>query len=41
MSNGATEQLKRFVFSSKYNSKGEPHEENLEVVIPEVYFKVM
>jgi hypothetical protein len=36
MSDGPPEQLKRFVFSSKYNLRGEPEEEKLEVIIPEV-----
>lgn len=36
MSDGTTEQLKRFVFSSKFNTRGEQIEEKLEVVIPEV-----
>lgn len=36
MSDGTTEQLKRFVFSSKINSVGEQVEEKLEIVIPEV-----
>ncbi|KAJ8950178.1 hypothetical protein NQ314_008031 [Rhamnusium bicolor] len=35
MSDGSTEQLKKFVFSSKYNS-GESQEEKLEVIIPEL-----
>uniref|UniRef100_V5G6Q4 Methyltransferase-like protein n=1 Tax=Anoplophora glabripennis TaxID=217634 RepID=V5G6Q4_ANOGL len=34
MSDGSTEKLKKFVFSSKYNV-GEAQEEKLEVVIPE------
>lgn len=37
MSDGPQEQLKRFVFSSKYNLRGEPQEEKLEVIIPEVH----
>lgn len=36
MSNGTTEQLKKFVFTSKYNTRGETREEKLEIVIPEV-----
>lgn len=35
MSDGATEQLKKFVFKSKH-SLGQQQEETLEVVIPEV-----
>lgn len=40
MSNGANEQLKRFVFTSKYNQKGEAQEERLEIVIPEVQCEI-
>lgn len=36
MSNGTTEQLKKFVFSSKHNARGETREEKLEIIIPEV-----
>lgn len=36
MTDGVAEQLKRFVFTSKVNIKGETKEEKLEVVIPEV-----
>ncbi|RZC33059.1 methyltransferase-like protein 23, partial [Asbolus verrucosus] len=37
MSDGPPEQLKRFVFTSKYtNLRGEPQEETLEVIIPEL-----
>ncbi|EFA12150.1 histone-arginine methyltransferase METTL23 [Tribolium castaneum] len=36
MSDGPPETLKKFVFSSKYNLKGEPQEEQLEVIIPEL-----
>lgn len=36
MSNGATEQLKKFVFTSKCNARGETQEEKLEIIIPEV-----
>lgn len=36
MSDGTTEQLKKFIFSSKCNSSGE--KEELEIVIPEVFF---
>lgn len=36
MSAGPPEQLKKFVFSSKYNLRGEPQEDKLEVIIPEV-----
>lgn len=39
MSNGATEQLKKFVFTSKRrNARGETQEEKLEIIIPEVHF---
>lgn len=37
MSDGTTEQLKRFLFTSKFSTRGEPIEENLEIVIPEVF----
>lgn len=37
MTDGPTEQLKKFVFTSKYNLRGEPQQETLEVIIPEVY----
>ncbi|XP_023019352.1 histone-arginine methyltransferase METTL23 [Leptinotarsa decemlineata] len=36
MSSGSSEQLKKFVFSSKYSVRGEIREEKLEVVIPEL-----
>ncbi|XP_044749506.1 methyltransferase-like protein 23 [Coccinella septempunctata] len=35
MSDGPTEHIKTFVFSSKYNAQGNPQEEKLEVFIPE------
>ncbi|KAL3284406.1 hypothetical protein HHI36_018566 [Cryptolaemus montrouzieri] len=35
MTDGSTEHIKRFVFSSKYNAQGNPQEEKLEVFIPE------
>lgn len=36
MTDGSTEQLKRFTFTSKINHRGEPQEEVLEIVIPEL-----
>ncbi|GJQ67956.1 hypothetical protein Trydic_g16713 [Trypoxylus dichotomus] len=36
MTDGPKEKLKRFIFTSKINSKGEPQEEKLEVIIPEL-----
>ncbi|VEN50976.1 unnamed protein product, partial [Callosobruchus maculatus] len=36
MSYGQQEQLKRFVFSSKFNNRGDSQEEKLEIVIPEL-----
>ncbi|CAH0546028.1 unnamed protein product [Brassicogethes aeneus] len=36
MSDGPTEQLKKFVFTSKCNNRGEPQEETLEIIIPEL-----
>lgn len=38
MSNGTTEQLKKFVFTSKHNARGETQEEKLEIIIPEVAY---
>ncbi|KAK9882101.1 hypothetical protein WA026_018945 [Henosepilachna vigintioctopunctata] len=35
MSDGSTEHIKKFVFTSKYNAQGNPQEEELEVFIPE------
>ncbi|XP_022911214.1 histone-arginine methyltransferase METTL23 [Onthophagus taurus] len=36
MSDGPKENLRRFIFTSKTNSRGEPVEEQLEIVIPEL-----
>ncbi|XP_028149578.1 histone-arginine methyltransferase METTL23 [Diabrotica virgifera virgifera] len=36
MTNVQTEQLKKFVFSSKYTVNGEPLEDKLEIIIPEL-----
>lgn len=41
MSNGTTEQLKKFVFTSKHSTRGETQEEKLEIIIPEVHNKII